>query len=238
MFDQPNAPYDPKFCNCAGIYRVDVGPKFYIGSTTRLGSRHSAHLTDLKRGQHPNKALQAAWDEHGVFQFTVLTLIPEKACDRGRDHAERLKFHEQRLLDQVSVDPGCCNASESSRYNTGIAESMRRKWQDPEFRERSVRRLREARRGVAVSAETRAKMSAAKRGARNPFSRPVWLELPGGTREEFESATAAARRVGVTQQLMHQWLTGAAFWPGTGPRLRTRMKHLVGLRGGFVNPVR
>lgn len=236
MFDQPNAPYDPKFCNQAGTYRVDVGPKFYIGSTTRLGSRHSSHRADLAAGRHPNKSLQAAWNEYQDFRFTVLTLIPAKDCDEGRDHAERLKFHEQLLLDQLFSDPACCNASENSRYNTGISGVMKTKWLDPEFRVAASRRLREGRQGRPASQETRAKMSSAKLGSRNPRSRKCWVQLPGKPRVEYACVTSAAAAIGVKQQLLDLWLTGGSPWPGSGPRKpRPANRHLTGLSGGYLD---
>lgn len=234
MFDQPNALYDPKFCNQSGIYRVDVGPKFYLGSTTRLGSRHSSHRADLAAGKHPNKALQAAWDEYQDFRFTVLTLIPPKDCDEGRDHVERLKFHEQVLLDQLFADPGCCNASESSRYNTTLSSVMRAKWLDPEFRVGHLRKLRAGRLNNPASPETREKMAAAKRGLAGPAARPCVLRLPGSDAElAFESVTEAAAFVGVSQQALQGWMTGRTPWPGLGPK-PPRVRRLAGLRGRYI----
>jgi hypothetical protein len=234
MFDHPNAPYDSKFCNQAGTYRVDVGPKFYIGSTTRLGSRHSSHRADLTAGKHPNKALQAAWSEHQDFRFTVLTLIPAKDCDRGRDHAERLKFYEQRLLDESFNDPDCCNASESSRYNTTLSGVMKAKWRDPEFRVTATRKLRAARKANPVGPETREKMAAAKRGLAGPAARPCVLQLPGSDVElAFESVSEAAAFVGVSQQAMQGWVTGRTPWPGLGLK-PPRVRRLAGLRGRYI----
>lgn len=234
MFDQPDAPYDPKFCNQSGIYRVDVGPKFYLGSTTRLGSRHSSHRADLAAGKHPNKALQAAWDEHQDFRFTVLTLIPAKDCDEGRDHAERLKFHEQILLDRLFSDPGCCNASESSRYNTTLSGVMKAKWRDPEFRVSATRKLQEARKANPVGPGTREKMAAAKRGLAGPAARPCVLQLPGSDAElAFESVTEAAAFAGVSQPTMQGWVSGRTPWPGQGP-IPPRVRRLAGLRGRYI----
>lgn len=234
MFDQPNAPYDPKFCNQSGTYRVNVGPKFYLGSTTRLGSRHSSHRADLAAGKHPNKALQAAWNEHQDFQLVVLTLIPAKDHDAGRDHAERLKFYEQRLLDESFHDSNCCNASESSRYNTTLSDAMKAKWCDPEFRVSTTRKLREARKANPVGPETREKMAAAKRGLAGPAARPCVLQLPGSDVElAFESVTEAAAFVGVSQQAMQGWVTGRVPWPGLGPK-PPRVRRLAGLRGRYI----
>jgi hypothetical protein len=226
--------YEPKFCNQAGTYRVDVGPKFYIGSTTRLGSRHSSHRADLAASKHPNKALQASWDEHRDFRFTVLTLIPEKDYDRGRDHVERLKFYEQRLLDENFVDPNCCNASESSRYNTTISGVMKAKWLDPEYRTNSLRKIREAREARPVGPETRERMAASKRGLAGVAARPCVLILPGSSTElAFESVTEACKFVGVSQQAMRGWLEGKTAWPGRGQRI-SKVTRLAGLRGRYI----
>lgn len=234
MFDQPRAPYEPKFYHQAGTYRVDVGPAYYLGSTTRFGDRASYHRADLAAGRHPNKKLQAAWDEHQGFSFTVLTIIPTKDHDVGRDHIERLKFHEQLLLDAHFSDPKCCNASESSRYNTTISEVMKKKWLDPEYRTAALRKIRAARLAKPVSPETRAKQGAAKRGLRNYHSRPCVLTLPGGREEAaFPCVSDAARFAGVTQQAMHSWFEGLLPWPGSGAR-RSRHIHLTGITGRYV----
>ena len=221
MFDQPNAPYDPKFCNQSGTYRVDVKPKFYLGSTTRLGSRHSSHRADLAAGKHPNKALQAAWDEHQDFRFTVLTLIPAKDCDEGRDHAERLKFYEQRLLDKSFNDPDCCNASESSRYNTTLSDAMKAKWLDPAYRVSAVRKMRESRERNPVGAETREKMAAAKRGLAGPAARPCILRWSDGLEEGFDSITSLAARLERPAATISRWFAGKTPWPGDRPRVES-----------------
>lgn len=83
------------------------------------------------------------------------------------------------------------------------------------------------------SAETRAKMAAAKRGLAGQRSRPCVLVVLGRGELAFESATDAARFVGATQQAMHAWLTGTTPWPGTGPR-PPRNPALAGLAGWFI----
>lgn len=87
-----------------------------------------------------------------------------------------------------------------------------------------------------VSAVTRAKMSAARSGPRNYRSRPVWIKMPGSDAVEHPSVTAAAKSLGVPQQVVFSWLSGTLAWPGQGPRGATKLTHLTGLTGGYLKP--
>lgn len=221
-------PYDPSRFHVGGIYAVFVGDLFYLGSTRKLGSRNSDHRTRLEQGIHPNPLLQEAFNAGGSYSMVILKLLPEKPEEPAADYRTRREMWEQVELDRWFGKPGCANRSENSGYNTGNGEIMRRMWQDPVFREAQMVRLK-ARKGDAISAETRKRMSDAKRGRRNPKATPCKV----GDRR-FDSATEAARAFGVPQQVMHLWLTGAVPWPGTGPRA-PRRKDLIGLTGHFLS---
>lgn len=234
-FQVLDQPYNPSFCRLSGTYRINIGPKFYIGGTKSLGARNSDHTLKLRAGEHPNRKLQAAFDEFETYEFVVLTSIPERAWDRGHDHRERIKFQEQLLLDAHFEDPDCCNGSSSSRHNSTISAVLKERWADPEFRALSVDRIR---RGVAArgpaSAETRAKMSESKLGWRAPRGRACEITLPGNLPAVFPNAAEAARALGVTQQLLQNWLVGSAPWPGMGTTKLKSSAHLVGLRGRYL----
>lgn len=53
--------------------------KFYVGSAVRFERRKAQHLWKLRRGDHSNKHLQAAWDKYGeaAFVFAVVEEIPD-----------------------------------------------------------------------------------------------------------------------------------------------------------------
>src|SRR5437764_4670377 len=55
-----------------GVYLLTCQPtgRVYVGSTNNLSKRWSAHRQHLRAGRHRNRALQAAWDEHGADAFS------------------------------------------------------------------------------------------------------------------------------------------------------------------------
>lgn len=63
-----------------GIYviRNTVSGKIYVGSTKQFKSRWRDHRRRLRKGNHENKRLIAAWQKHGeeAFVFEVLEVIP------------------------------------------------------------------------------------------------------------------------------------------------------------------
>lgn len=66
-----------------GIYEVKniVNNKRYIGSSTQIKERRTAHFSNLRNGRHPNKHLQADWDMHGESNFVFNILEPIKNKD-------------------------------------------------------------------------------------------------------------------------------------------------------------
>jgi group I intron endonuclease len=70
--------------NQNGIYKItnSVNGKVYIGSTFCKGGfkrRWIVHKSGLKRGKHPNKHLQSAWNKYGefVFIFELIEIITD-----------------------------------------------------------------------------------------------------------------------------------------------------------------
>src|SRR5215204_1623671 len=62
----------------SGIYQIKCtsNGKFYIGSAVDVLNRCEHHRSSLRRGDHRNAHLQAAWIKYGEdhFEFTVLEL--------------------------------------------------------------------------------------------------------------------------------------------------------------------
>jgi hypothetical protein len=230
---QLNEPYSAGHFHTAGTYRVNVGPVFYVGSTTCYGKRSATHKSDLASGIHRNAKLQAAYSERGTFEFVLLTVIPRKRHDTDADHEARLRLNEQWLIDASKDDPNFANTSESSTYNTTAANGLRAKWQDPAWRESQITRLK-ARKGDLITAETRSLLAKAKTGGCNPKSTPCKTTLAGVTKK-FPTVKAAADFHGVRQQTMDLWMRGVVPWPGTGKRRpKAASAHLTGLTGELM----
>ena len=146
----------------------------------------------------------------------VLKEMPRKPLEPDKDYEVRLDTHAHIIAGTTPNGPG---------------ERMRLRWQDPEWRAATVARMREARR--VTSDETRAKLSASKKGVRNMNARRCRIVF-GGMSLDFPTVTEAAHHYEVSQQTMDLWLRGVTPWPGTGKRTPRAGKHLVGITGGYL----
>jgi group I intron endonuclease len=65
------------------IYKIInvINNKFYVGSAVNFEKRKARHLWRLRRGDHANKHLQAAWQKYGdkAFVFAIVEVVPESA---------------------------------------------------------------------------------------------------------------------------------------------------------------
>jgi len=65
------------------IYKIInvINNKFYVGSAVNFEKRKARHLWRLRRGDHANKHLQAAWQKYGdkAFVFAVVEVVPASA---------------------------------------------------------------------------------------------------------------------------------------------------------------
>jgi group I intron endonuclease len=132
-----------------GIYAIrnTVNGKLYIGSAGNIERRFSQHRYSLKQGEHHTKALQNAWLKYGAEAFVF------EVIERVSDCSQLVKI-EQQWIDRLgSVVPGGYNIRP-------IAESCRGIKHSAEVVE--ANRLRQL--GRKASAETRAKMSEARKG--------------------------------------------------------------------------
>lgn len=94
----------------SGVYALNVGPYFYIGSSMRIEQRHKVHLGQLKKAVHRNGALQEAWNE---YQDCVLVVL--KPC-----HPYGLTHFEQEWLDVMFDDEHCVNLRPNATTSWGF----------------------------------------------------------------------------------------------------------------------
>ena len=211
-----------------GVYRLQIGEFFYIGSGARIGSRFSSHLGELKNGTHRSSKLQAAWDKYQIAEKIIVQEVIPKSWDSNDDGTERAKLIEDHEIKRRFNDPGCCNLSESAYYNTGISETMRSKWKDPEFRAKMMEKLGPSW-AKPRSAETKAKMALAKTGANNPKARPITI-IQDGKIMRFPTSRGLADHLGISQQGAYS-MTKSKAWPGlykTEPPKRAKVKFTLG----------
>ena len=202
--------------NC-GTYIVKSGNTAYIGSSSNLVQRKSAHKRDLQRGIHPNKNLQKAFDQCGDYSFIPHQFITPVDCPN--ELRTILRNAEQTLLDEAHKANLWVIANISKNaFGPDCRPDMVEKWQDPEFRE-AMTNLRRSR---VITDETKRKMSIAKQGANNVKARKVIVTNPDGSEITFDTTTDAATFFRISQQLMHLMLVGKTGWPGKGKFIRNK----------------
>lgn len=131
----------------SGVYEIRnlVNGKRYVGSAVNFAHRWGKHQSQLRRGCHHSKHLQASWDKHGKGAFEFRPLI---VCARSN-----LITYEQIAMDYYKPE-----------FNTRVkAESALGVKRSPEFIER-VRASRAASGGWSPSQETRKKISDTLKG--------------------------------------------------------------------------
>jgi group I intron endonuclease len=77
-----------------GIYKLInvINDKFYVGSAVDLKRRKTRHFSELRKGKHNNRHLQAAWNKYGEQAF-VFVVIAEVAPEADLLAAENVWLH-------------------------------------------------------------------------------------------------------------------------------------------------
>jgi group I intron endonuclease len=195
----------------AGIYAIrhsDSG-RLYVGSAVNIAARWRQHKSQLRRGLHHSRYLQAAWGKYGEsgFVFEVLEVVPDKADLIGREDAWIAKLDAANPVCGFNV---CKKARSmlgmrhSEEAKSRMAASARRE-KSPEHQaainaalrgrtlsEECKRLISESRRGTTASDQTRQKMSATRTGRRLSAETKAKIAAHAAARH------AAARAAGVT----------------------------------------
>ena len=135
----------------SGIYKITnkQNGRFYIGSAKGFRIRASEHRRTLENGRHSNKFLQADFDKCGTesFVFEVLEVVDGTRDDRlvREDFYLATYFDNQQkcynLRPKASAPQEKPNNSEIAKKKRSIA--MRRRWADPEYKQRLSNRHKE-----------------------------------------------------------------------------------------------
>jgi predicted GIY-YIG superfamily endonuclease len=126
--------------------------RFYIGSTSDLYGRKLTHESELRRGVHPNHRLQRAYDSDPNLLFLIYPT----------DDREEAYRQEQELLDRYFPQNMTFNIAKDAKVSLPGMGAV--------FTEEHRQRISQARMGITLSAETRAKVSQTKRSKSRKLS--------------------------------------------------------------------
>ena len=169
--------------NC-GIYKITntINNKCYIGKAQNITKRKNWHLSYLRRNQHTNKHLQAAFNQYGevAFIFTSLLYCNKESLDKyevlfikiynssnpskgynkslGGDGSNGLKHTEEEKL---KISKALTGKVRSDEHRKHISESHKgMKYSDEVKAKRAAANFKH-------SEESKVKMSAAQSGENN-----------------------------------------------------------------------
>lgn len=193
-----------------GIYTItSPSDKQYVGATIDFARRKWEHFSALVNGLHPSPALQHAIDKYGLdgLQFKILLV-----CAR-----EHLQFFEQQAMNVLQpaynwnlvadtsffsghkhtpetraiMSQKAKNRKRSEASRAKLGETMRKLWQDPEYRNKSIlirqkvnkdpivrQKISAALKGKKKSAEHAANIARGQLGICNPKKGPknsIWI---------------------------------------------------------------
>lgn len=136
---------------------ISPSGKMYIGSAVDYKKRWRDHAYELRRGTHHSKKLQNAWNKYGSLKYEILEYVIEQS---------KLLEREQYYIDFHDTFVSGYNMTPDSRSGYGRSHSNETKELLRQINlQPSVRAAHSARhKGKVVSAETREKQAAAKRG--------------------------------------------------------------------------
>lgn len=122
----------------------------YIGSAVNLRKRRNGHLRHLRNGRHHNAHLQAAWNLYGAdaFEFMSVAYVD----------THNLLLFEQLCLDGLKPEYNTSMVAGSPMAGRKHSDDARKKMSD------SGRGRPSHLRGITLSDEHKAKLSASKRG--------------------------------------------------------------------------
>lgn len=101
-----------------GIYRIEIGPYFYVGSSVAIEKRRSVHRGTLERRRHHNVKMQAVFDKYQDFNFRIV-----ETCEK-----QELRLIEQQHIDAVIDDQRCMNIKKEVDHNPGGWNAQRVHW--------------------------------------------------------------------------------------------------------------
>lgn len=153
----------------AVIYRITnmANNKFYVGSADSFARREWQHKYHLRRNEHKNPHLQAAWNKYGeeMFVFEVLETIPE-----GEN---QLVWEDKWLRECVGKDD-CYNVNTlASAPRLGIVLSEVAKQNISEGRKGKHGGANHYRYGQTISEDVRKKIGDAQRGKPKKSGRKI-----------------------------------------------------------------
>lgn len=128
--------------NC-GIYLIQIGPHFYVGSSKNLHRRTYVHKSHLGKDIHKNKKMQNSFNKYSELCITILEYCaPENLIEREQHYIDEIQpwLNLSKIAGRIEMNEEVC--AKISKSKIGNKHAL----------------------GAIRSKETRARMSEAGKG--------------------------------------------------------------------------
>lgn len=128
--------------NFPAIYTIThtASGKVYVGQTINVRIRWQLHRSDLRKGKHRNRYLQAAWNKYGSDAF-VFAIHKDMRNVPNNELAKALNQEEITLLSSLEETYNLMEAGQSGTVASEQTKALLKKrrhetWSNPAFREK------------------------------------------------------------------------------------------------------
>ena len=99
----------------SGIYKITIGSRFYYGSAKNIKQRCASHISDMKKGTHANRMIQASYNKYKYALFEVIEI-----CHDVISNPSSLLRSEQRWIDFGYSSDNCMNICPTAGNSMGV----------------------------------------------------------------------------------------------------------------------
>lgn len=187
-----------------GIYCIEntLNHKKYIGKAVDIASRWRTHKCELRKGIHPNRHLQRAWNKYGehAFYFYVIREVPiEKLAEAEMEEIKRQRatVNGYNITEGGEGQLGRKLTAEQRAHLSEINQGAKNPNYGLKRSEETRRKMSESMRGLKHKPLTEAHKKALSeklKGRKKPFFNKPVLHLE--TNKIYKSLTDAANATG------------------------------------------
>jgi len=136
----------------SGVYKIVCNHtgKIYVGSSKNMKARFSVHKSDLKRGKHGNPHMKEMYEKYGInnFKLEILENCNESILkEREQFWIDKLKSYDDLIGFNVhkfsTHKKSIIKIWEDPSYKKKMSEKHKKRWKDPEFREKNLKGIRD-----------------------------------------------------------------------------------------------
>lgn len=195
-----------------GVYQIVnlVNGKCYVGSSVQIESRIFKHLAFLRRGNHPNAHLQAAFSKYGEQAFDYKLL---EVCRK-----DVLLGREQFYLDALSPEYNICKiAGNTLGYKHGavakakmvVANKGNKRMLGKEHSEEAKQKMREKAVLRTHTESTKAKIAKSATGNKSNTGRSLCADhiakVAAASLKMWNGDDKQARRLAASERAKAKW---------------------------------